>query len=250
MLKGAPIPSLHQKTTHTQKFVYCRKSFRTIVTQSHFVTLIIVAVMLRASPLLAQGVLADPSFESGLLVTGGVGGWDTNSGSAVLAQGLARTGNWSAQANYGATIMDPSMICQWVVVQPNNRYALSGWGLTPVQLTTTTAFLFLRFSDINHNLIGLGNRSGEIDASSPVNTWVPLSVTATAPTGAAYAQVIAGTGLIFNFNPQIHAVYFDDLDLKAIPEPHTPAVLTPGLAIWLCLRRGRWCRWPIRITSP
>lgn len=131
------------------------------------------------------------------------------------------------------------MMCQWVEIQPNTQYTVTGWGLTPVSLTTTAAFLFLKFTDINHNQIGLGKMSGQIDSSSSVNTWIPLSVTAVAPSSAFYAQVCAGTGLIFDFDPQIHAVHFDDLNLSAIPEPNTQAILTTGLGMWLWFRRGR-----------
>lgn len=207
---------------------------------SRFRLLMIAAVAFRTSPLLAQGILVDPGFESGTFVLGGVGGWDAGWGSPALVETNSRSGNWSMQANYGLG-RDSALIYQWATVEPGVQYALTGWGLTPIKLETTTAFLFLRFSDINHASLGLGRRSGEIDSLSPVNTWIPMSVTATAPAGAAYAQIMAGGGLTLNFAPWMNAVYFDDLNFTSIPEPQSLTLITIGLSLSLLSRNGRWC---------
>jgi len=201
--------------------------------------LVVAALVLRGPLAVAQGVLADAGFESGTFVPGGTGGWVAYSGSPAFVQSTARSGNWSLQANY-APMMDGSIVHQWVAVQPGSRYALTGWGMTPVRLgNNRVGYLDLTFCDINHVPIGQGNESGTISSSSPLNTWIALSVTGTAPTGAAYAEVIAGVGFPYFQTLGNNAVYFDDLTLSQIPEPAVHALLMTGLSggLWFHSRK-------------
>lgn len=197
--------------------------------------LLIAAFALCDRTLLAQGLLADPGFESGGPVAGGVGGWEINAGSPVFTHDFVRSGSWSLQESYflgsGTYVVD-----QWVAVQPGSQYALSGWAMTPVRLVNDrVGYLVLTFCDISRVAIGQGIRSGTISSSMPVNSWVPLSVTATAPAGAAYARDSVSVPIVQILGPGSNAIYYDDLSL-AVPEPSSQALLVATFSGWLWLR--------------
>ena len=200
--------------------------------------LLIAAFALCDRTLLAQGVLADPGFESGGWVAGGVGGWEINAGSPVFTHNFVRTGSWSLQESYfvgsGADVVD-----QWVAAQPGSQYTLSGWAMTPVQLVDErVGYFVLTFCNSNDVAIGQGIRSSTISSLTPVNSWVPLSVTATAPAGAAYAQVSVSVPIVQIFPEPSNAIYYDDLSL-AVPEPSSQALVVVAFSGWFWLRSRR-----------
>jgi hypothetical protein len=199
--------------------------------------LLIAALALCERPLLAQGFLADPGFESGGPVGGGVGGWEINAGSPVFTHSFVRSGIWSLQESYspfsGACVVD-----QWVTAQPSSQYTLSGWALTPIRLVNDrVGYFVLTFCDSNHVAIGQGIRSSRISSSSPINSWLPLTVTATAPVGAAYARVAVSVPIVQLPGLESNAIYYDDVSL-AVPEPSSQA-LVAIFSGWLWLRNQK-----------
>jgi len=64
--------------------------------------------------------------------------------------------------------------------------------------------------------------SAHLDGLTPLNTWVPLSVTAHAPAGAMSVQCFSIT-----IDQTPVSAYFDDMTL--IPEPSTIALALTGL---------------------
>ncbi|MEI8045125.1 MAG: hypothetical protein WCL11_27180 [Verrucomicrobiota bacterium] len=197
--------------------------------------LLIAAFALCDRTLLAQGLLADPGFESGGMVAGGVGGWEIKAGSPVFTHNFVRSGSWSLQESYffGS---DAYVVDQWVAAQPGSQYTLSGWSMTPIRLVNDrVGYLVLTFCNSSHVAIGQGIRSSTISSSTPANSWVPLSVTATAPAGTVYARVSVSVPLVQILSPASNAIYYDDLSL-AVPEPSSQALLVATFSGWLWLR--------------
>jgi hypothetical protein len=200
--------------------------------------IISLVLAIRASSIFAQGVISDPGFESGTFVTGGTGGWDSLSGSPVFSQDYARTGTWSVKSSLG---IGPSicLVHQWVTVQPGSQYQLTGWGLTSARLATTAeGYITFSFGDANHVHIVQGYRSANITSGSLLNTWLSLSATAAAPANAAYADIVAGVASpVQTFGN--NSVYFDDVNIIAVPEPSTLGIIATGLLAWRVVRNSK-----------
>jgi PEP-CTERM motif len=196
-------------------------------------------IVILALPTFGQGVISDPGFESGTFVPGGTGGWDSLSGSPAFAQDNTHSGAWSLKASLAIG----SAIClahQWVAVEPGTQYQLTGWGLTPARLATTVeGYITFNFADANHVHISSGYFSLKITSGSPLATWIPLSASATAPANAAFAEITAGVAsLVQPFGN--NSVYFDDMNLAAVPEPSSLGLMaTSFLACHLIRKRQR-----------
>jgi len=186
-------------------------------------------------------LLADPSFETGTAVPSGSGGWATlRSG---FSQAYAHSGQWSLASPYNSAYINAPAV-QSVSASPGQTYTASVWAFTPVPLPAGLwGSLLIDFEDSQNRLLGGYNEAPQtLDQNSPANTWIPLSITMTAPSQTATIWVEL---TLFNFSSTTVSgspvVYFDDASLTAVPEP-SGLVLSAcgGLAIAGVLRlRGR-----------
>jgi hypothetical protein len=197
----------------------------------------------------ASASLIDPGFESGVVVPGGVGGWDVSGGSAFsVAQ--ARSGSRSM---FAATAPGAVPVAfQFLPATAGSEWQLTGYGLhlgLPAQ-TSGAVFGLIQitfFSGPNGSGTNLGTLatspgnaqlSVQINSQTPSSTWTFLDTgVATAPAGTQSVGVYAVFVNFTSVSSLTHGVYFDDLALTAVPEPFAPALLLFGAATLLA--RGR-----------
>src|SRR5687768_3673505 len=169
----------------------------------------------------AEAALINPGFEfndaSGGDVPGatGWGGFNFNFTSDDFAntgtQSLKVFGPFFQFGGSGAVQAQPAV--------PLTSYTASASIFSPSndQITPGNfAVVKLEFLDAGNNVIGFVE-SPQFTASSPADTWTPLSATGIAPVGTVTAQIVL-VHVQLNNPPTSGAVYFDDADL-AIPEP-------------------------------
>lgn len=199
----------------------------------------------------AAGLLFDSSFESGVAVPGGVGGWDLENGAAFSTV-VAHTGTHSI-ADFGANGVPIDF--QFLPATTGSRWDLTGFGYTPGMVPQTSGPVFgiiqLTFfsgpagtgTDLGtvETSPGTAKASAQINLDSAINTWIPLDTgIVTAPAGA---QSIAAYSLVVNFTsltstPQ--GAYFDDLTLVQVPEPGSAGLLACGLlGLGFAMKRQR-----------
>jgi hypothetical protein len=189
-------------------------------------------------PSLAANQLSDPGFESGTLVpVGNERGWYPIY-TAAPSTAFSRSGLWSMSC-FASAGVDYSMAVQYLPAAPGAVYTLSGWGYTPSPLNYGLGVLVLSFMDANHQLLGnLIDSPDRITFQSTPGTWIPMSVTATAPSNAAFVYV---NTLFWNSSAETPgtAIYFDDVTLAAVPEPSILGLLVLGAIIsgWVRYRR-------------
>lgn len=197
----------------------------------------------------AQNLLVDPSAESQISTpnpaTGYGQGWAMFNGSA-FSQTVAESGTWSIADVGGGGYTVPGAYQQFAALA-GQQFTLSGYGLTTAALNNDGTFGALQityFSGPN----GTGNNLGTVETSpgnalasaqinynSTVGTWIPLSVTATAPAGAQSMQAFTIT-----IDASAAPIYFDNLTLTAtaVPEPSILALSgMGGLGLFSLLRR-------------
>lgn len=202
------------------------------------------ALALSIAPTYGQNLLSDPGFESGTPVGSGVGGWSTFNGAA-FSQNYARSGTWSMLDN-GPSVYTVPGSYEKLAATPGLSFTLSGFGFTPSAISGTgDGFLQISFFDSSGNDLGTVQTGGSgalassvhIDSSSTPGTWIPMSVTATAPANTAFVQPFT---LVLDPTPT--AVYFDDLTFTQVPEPSIWALMSFGLlSLPLCFRRRKTC---------
>lgn len=200
----------------------------------------------------AANDLIDPGAEAQTVSgTGnGVGGW-TLGGGAVFSQDVAHSGTWSIK-EFGPGAFAVPYAFQtfptnsFQVVNPH--YIMTGFGLTPAAITpAVTSYGVLEitfFSGPNGTGVNLGTAetpgNGQfsavhIDSTTPLNTWVSMTVTAHAPVSA---QSVGFYALVLDQTPT--HVYFDDLTAaQVIPEPSSYALVLTGLGGLVMLARKR-----------
>jgi len=155
----------------------------------------------------AQNLLVDPGAE-GQVVSGsgnGEGGWTLFNGAAFSTD-FAHSGSWSIKdAGPGGFTV------------PGDFQTFNG-------VTTFWSGLDGTGSNLGTVETSPGNAlfSAHLDGLTPLNTWVPLSVTAHAPAGAMSVQCFSIT-----IDQTPVSAYFDDMTL--IPEPSTIALALTGL---------------------
>lgn len=179
-------------------------------------------------------LLADPGFESGALVSDGVGGWATLFGAA-FSRSYSHSGAWSM-----ACFHDPTwsfgLSYQSVPAEPGVTYTFTAWGLVPAPLYMgkSESALTMLFVDAYGSQVGI-SALPFMNATTPANTWVSASLTFTAP---PHTTALLVDVALYGTSPGA-VVYYDDLSLTAIPEPSSFVVLIPGVGMLLGVRRRR-----------
>ena len=198
----------------------------------------------------AQNLLTDPSFEAQTTAPNpnpsGLPGWSLFNG-AGFSTAEALTGTHSLIEAGGGGFSVPGAFQQFNT-GPGVAWTMTGnvLGTTAPGAGTTFSILQLTFfsgpngtgSNLGTVETSPGNALGsaaQLNASSPLNTWIPLSVTAHGPAGTESVQAFAIT---IDQNPITG--YFDDMTLTAAPEPSTLALLGLSAAgIPFLLRRKK-----------
>jgi hypothetical protein len=186
-------------------------------------------------------LLLDPGFESG----GVSSAWSTFNG-AVFSQNFARTGTWSMEDSGPGGFHVPGSF-ETFATTAGSAYDLTGYGYAPTAPGATApsfgALQITFFSGPNGTGSNLGTVatspgnaqvSNEITSSSPTGSWIFLDTgTAIAPDGSQSFEVFT---IVVDNNPT--TVYFDDLNLQAVPEPSAFALAGLGvLGLFGMLRR-------------
>lgn len=153
-----------------------------------------------------------------LLTQNAVGNNWNPAGTYQIVSGVAVGSTYTLGASYQATT------------------ALSGTYATPVAVQLT--FLDSGLNNLGTVETGSGNNAGGFTfTASSLNTWLPASVSGTAPAGTAYAEVY----LMFMDNAQTatDSIYFDNASLTLVPEPTSLALLVMGLGLPFYVSRRR-----------
>jgi hypothetical protein len=178
-------------------------------------------------------LLADPGFESGTPVAGGIGGWGPFDGAA-FSMAQARSGSWSMEMIAFNSV--PGAF-QALPANPGDVFTLTGFGLAPVQLLGPEPALggiqFSFFDAVGTDLGTVETGPGVAAAdfrgvNQPAGDYTPgvweaLSVTATAPVGTVTIQAFP---IYIDFSGNTQGIYVDDMVL--VPEPASLALLVFG----------------------
>lgn len=217
--------------------------------QQFLKTLICSAALGAATMSAHANLLVDPGAESQISTpnpaTGYGQGWSLFNGAAFSTT-VAQSGTWSMACNGPGGFSVPGAYQQFAATA-GQVFTLSGFGLTTAALTPDASFGVLQltyFSGANGTGSNLGTvesspgnaySSAQINSTSAVNTWIPLSVSATAPVGTMSVQAF-----VITIDQSAAPIYFDNLNLTAtaVPEPSTLALAgMGGMGILTLLRR-------------
>jgi hypothetical protein len=190
----------------------------------------------------SPNLLVDPGFESKTSSPTGVGGWWLMNGASFW-QGDAltvRSGSFSLREVYdpSAPSNEPySQGLQLLPATPGTAYVFSGYARIPfggMAGGSATGILLVGFWDASDNLLGnLVASPDPLGFWSPEEVWLTLSLSATAPAGAAKLSAAAVL-----WNPAAgNTLFWDDLSLTVVPEPSSLGLL--GLGVGSCLLVGR-----------
>lgn len=202
------------------------------------------SMALAPTPTLAN-LLADPGFESGTPVVGGIGGWDVFNGAA-FSMAQAHSGDWSIDLTASNSVPGAYQV---LPASPGQVYTLTGWALAPVALANGTAFGGIQISYFDGGGTDLGTVEtgpgvaasdfrgvGQASGNFVAGVWEPLSVTATAPAGTATLQAFP---ILIDFGALTEGIFVDDMSVTLVPEPSSIALLLVGMACWAGLTRRR-----------
>lgn len=214
--------------------------------KTSFHILAITAVLGLTAAHLQAVSLVDPGAESNISTTnpptGSGQGWAFFNGG-VFSNTVARSGTFSIGVVGGGGFGVPGALQQFAAA-PGEVFTMTGFGLTTAALAPGATFAQLQITYFNGFGPGATNLgtvetspgnamgSAQINSTSPLNTWIPLSVTATAPTGTQAVQVFAIT-----IDQTPAPIYFDDMTLTSTPEPGSLALV--GLGSLAMLSRSR-----------
>jgi len=185
---------------------------------------IVAAVCLLATSMAGHGqnLLVNPGFENG--TDSAADNWsmfgnsfrDTRSAQTGTF-GISMYGNFTNAVNYSGLYQD-------VAAVGGATY------LATVYVSTAdydqigpdnTAFLKLEFYDASTNYLGAFPASNPLTNTSPVNTWILQTVSATAPAGAAVVR----TTLIFEQDTGAGgSAFFDNVSLLVNPQPQITSI--------------------------
>ncbi len=180
-------------------------------------------------------LIVDPGAENATTGAGGIGCW-AFFGGAGFSTDFAHTGTNSIKEAGPGGFTVPGAF-QTFAANSSDTFTYTAFGLTPATAANVPnswgALQITFFSGPGGTGTNLGTTDttpgnakvgNHVDSTTPLNTWVPLSVTATAPTGAQSVQVF---DLVLDQTPI--TVYFDDHNLVLVPEPSTVAMALTGL---------------------
>jgi hypothetical protein len=197
------------------------------------------------SPSVASAnLLADPGFESGTPVPGGIGGWEPFNGAA-FSMAQAYSGIWSMEM---ITTNNVPGAFQVLPASPGDVFTLTGFGLAPVQLVAgpdQAAFGGIQFTffdaagtDLGTVETGPGLAAADFRGPNEAagdftpGVWEPLSVTATAPAGTVTVQAFP---IYIDFSGNTQGIYVDDMAL--VPEPTSLTLLGACGLVLIGMRR-------------
>jgi hypothetical protein len=183
-------------------------------------------------------LLTDPGAENATTAPNpnptSIPGWSFFNGAA-FSSAFAHSGTNSLGDVGGGGFQVPGDYQQFAATA-GQQFTMTGFALTPTAIAGGANFGQLQitfFSGPNGTGSDIGTvetggvgakASAQVNSTSPVGVWIPLSVTATAPAGAQSMQAFT---IVIDQNAT--AVYFDDLTLDLIPEPSTIAMTLTGL---------------------
>jgi PEP-CTERM motif len=176
----------------------------------------------------AEGQVTSPTLD-------GYNGWSLFNGAA-FDNTQAHSGQWSIALNGGAWSVPGAY--QQFAASAGQQFTLSGYGMVTNVLQDIGnpgfPWVGLQISYFNGLGIDIGTvetggvgayatPASKIEVGEPTG-WTFLTVTATAPAGAASVQVFG-----INLNGGGDAGWVDDLDLVLVPEPSTIALALTGM---------------------
>lgn len=174
-----------------------------------------------------QNLLTDPSFENKTAGPGAnaPGGWYFFNGAAFSNVVTAQSGTEVNVDPGGGTTGAYQSISSGVA--PGAQFLISGWALVTTEPVSGAGILQATFFSAANlggtNLFTVASPTVAqaaptvMNSSSPVNTWVFMSETVTAPTGAVSLGV-------YTLNQANVPVYYDNLSVTLIPEPSSIAL--------------------------
>ena len=145
--------------------------------------------------------------------------------------GISMFGNFTPGPNYSGAYQDTNAVAgerfDASVYVSTASYDQIGPG--------NTAFLKLEFYDADTNYLGAFAADNPLTNTSPVDTWMLQTVSATAPANSAFVR----TTLIFEQDSGAGgSAFFDNMTLDAVPEPSTALLFGVG-GIVLCYSHRR-----------
>jgi len=196
----------------------------------------------------SANLLLSPGFET-------TTGWTAFNGANAASNGSILSGARSGRVSASASSNVTSGIFQTITnITAGSAFDLTGFADCTNQITFGRAGIqgvFFNASGVNLGTVETspGNAkfsTTQIDSNTPPNFanvpdnpsgWVALDTGVfTAPANTAYMQVFV---IGINLAGATSSVWFDNLDLEAVPEPSTIALGMMGIGLPLLMRRRR-----------
>ena len=181
----------------------------------------LVLLMLPASFIFAQTVVPvyNPGFELPVKA-GSIPGWTQTFGlgGVNVESSIKYSGIYSVKLNDTNPSDSLGIESDKIFITSEETYKASAM----VYIETNSAEIYLRFWDANDNYLGCSHQQ----VASPLNQWTPISVTGTAPSGAAKASI-----LLYSSVARVSSVYYDDIGLSRV-NPVTNSGYETSLTGW------------------
>jgi hypothetical protein len=142
----------------------------------------------------------------------GISPWGVSGGTVVQSSTQQHSGSFSAQITPSGTASMAQMNSEVVPVVAGRQYTATGW-MWATSAVTSNAQIGVAWYDSGLNFLGA---SGSTLSSLPATTWTQLTLTATAPAGAVYGQLVAQ---ILGTPPATQIWYLDDISLVNFAAP-------------------------------
>lgn len=190
-----------------------------------------------ASTAQAQQLLTNADFEAGPIGPGAPG-WTTFNANETTGEQAHTQGGKSFKTYGPFFVADPPPGAGGVQSVPATAgltYNLKGFVLTPTGdhvSGNNLGLLQMQFrANTDPNTAPLAVHTGEVNSSSPGDTWIPFDLTGVAPAGTTNINVFIGHIQIDGFGGG--AVYFDDLALTQVVGPAESNWTATGSGGWL-----------------